>query len=63
MDSEDYEGVKKPSDGLYAVLDTFSVEELEARIELLEYEIVRCREMITSKQASLANAEQFFKTA
>ena len=42
-------------------LSMFSVEELSARIVLLEAEIERSRADIAAKQSSLAAAESFFK--
>lgn len=42
-------------------LDTLSVDELRARIELLEAEIARLKQAIESKTASRATAEGFFK--
>ena len=42
-------------------LSMFSVEELTARIAILEAEIARVRADIAAKQSSLAAAESFFK--
>ena len=44
------------------VLDTLSVEELEARIALLRGEITRLESAIVAKQASRNAADAFFKT-
>ena len=43
-------------------LSSISVDELEARITLLEGEISRLRAEIVSKQGTRASAESFFKT-
>jgi uncharacterized small protein (DUF1192 family) len=42
-------------------LDPFSVAELEARIQLLETEIVRCREKIQRAVHHRASADALFK--
>ncbi len=43
------------------VLDALSIEELEARIVVLEGEIVRIREAIASKTATKSAADAIFK--
>lgn len=43
-------------------LATLSIDELEARIELLQAEIVRLRTAIEGKTASRQAASAFFKT-
>ena len=58
----DDEAPKKPTTHeIGAKLDTLSVEELKARVELLEAEIGRLKEAIKSKTASREAAEGFFK--
>ena len=42
-------------------LDSISVEELEARIKLLELEVDRLKSEIKTKQSSLAAADAVFK--
>ncbi len=42
-------------------LSSFSVYELEERIEELHTEITRCQNLISSKQESRTGAEAFFK--
>ena len=42
-------------------LESLSVDELDARIELLKAEIVRLEQMRASKTASLQAADAFFK--
>jgi uncharacterized small protein (DUF1192 family) len=60
MDEEDLEP-KKPK-GLQArVLDTLSIDELEAYIGELKEEISRCEADIARKRDVRAGAEQFFK--
>jgi uncharacterized small protein (DUF1192 family) len=41
--------------------DVMSIEDLEARIELLESEIVTIRSVIKQKQAARGAADTFFK--
>ncbi|MFN4164025.1 MAG: DUF1192 family protein [Ferrovibrio sp.] len=41
--------------------DVMSIEDLEARIELLESEIVTIRSVIRQKQAARGAADTFFK--
>lgn len=43
-------------------LSTFSIEDLDDRIGLLEAEIGRCRAAKTSKESSLVAANLFFKS-
>lgn len=43
-------------------LDALSIEELHARIEMLENEIVRLRDAISDKSATRSAAEAFFKS-
>lgn len=61
MDTDDLEPKKDAPDFTKDVLDAFSIHELEERIQHLESEIVRCRDLIASKQGSRAEAESFFK--
>lgn len=42
-------------------LESLSVDELDARIELLKHEIARLEQMRASKTASLQAADSFFK--
>jgi uncharacterized small protein (DUF1192 family) len=42
-------------------LSTLSIEELQARIKVLETEIMRLNAAITTKNASRLAADQFFK--
>ena len=52
---------KAPEIVLGEDLSTLSAHELEHRISLLETEIARCREAITSRHATKAAADTFFK--
>lgn len=62
MDIEDLEPrAKKQTFQLLVDLSGFSIEELEDRIHDLEDEIARCREVISSKKVSRADAESVFK--
>ena len=53
---------KKPETVVGEKLDSFSVAELEQRIQALESEIVRVRQALASKQASLRAADAFFRS-
>ncbi len=52
---------KKRTAQLGETLDTFSVTELEQRINDLETEIDRVRKILAGKRAGLAAADAFFK--
>ena len=51
---------KKPKEAP-ADLSLMSIEELKARIAMLEDGIRKCKEMIASKQSSRSSADSFFK--
>lgn len=59
MDDED--GRKVVYDFGKEVLDSLSVDELEARIEQLRLEISRCEVEISGKQSTKEAAEGFFR--
>jgi uncharacterized small protein (DUF1192 family) len=62
MDIDDLSPKKTPTQiGLQEDLARFSIADLDERIRLLETEIERCRTAKTSKQATLAAAQGFFK--
>ena len=52
---------KAPEVVLGEDLSAMSAHELEARISLLEAEIVRCRDAIGVRQATKSAADSFFK--
>jgi uncharacterized small protein (DUF1192 family) len=59
---DDDDAPKKPKTHEVGMkLDTLSVDELKARIELLEAEIARLKQAIEAKTASRATAEGFFR--
>lgn len=61
MDRDEAHPKKEAPDFTREVLDSLSVFELEERIQHLEQEIGRCRDLIASKEGSRAAAENFFK--
>ena len=64
-DEDEFFAVKKPASARHVLgepLDTLSVEELGARIEILRAEILRLEEAREAKTASRAAADAFFKT-
>jgi len=62
MDTDDLLPKKTPSLAvLQEDLSRFSIADLDERIELLEAEIERCRATKAAKQATMANAHDFFK--
>jgi len=61
MFDEDLAPKKKPVHELGQDLALLSVDELKDRIETLQAEIARLESAVTSKRASLAAADQFFK--
>ncbi len=62
MDMEDFETrTRTPLPLRSEDLSSFSVYELEERIEELQAEITRCQNLISTKQESRTGAEAFFK--
>ncbi|MEM8784882.1 MAG: DUF1192 domain-containing protein [Pseudomonadota bacterium] len=62
MADEDRDASKKPNDRFFeAPLEDLSIEELEERIVQLAGEIEKCRRVLKTKQASMTEAEAFFK--
>ena len=61
MEDDEERVVKKQDIVIGEDLSMLSVEELEARIELLNDEIERLRTEIGAKQSSRSAAESFFK--
>ena len=64
-DEDEFFAAKKPAPKTHVVgepLDTLSVDELSARIELLRAEIERLEIARQAKAASRAAADAFFKT-
>jgi uncharacterized small protein (DUF1192 family) len=62
MDPEDLSPrIETPEFALGQDLSAFSEHELAARIAAMEVEIARCREAITSRQATKNAASAFFK--
>lgn len=58
----DDEPVKKPAGHIVGCdVAAFSIEELEKRIMELSDEIHRLQQVVTTKHASMASAESFFK--
>lgn len=58
----DDEPVKKETAHVVGVdLTTFSIEEIDKRIEQLKAEILRLEEASNAKRATMASAESFFK--
>lgn len=60
----DEEDVKPKGDAHVVGCDltSFSIEELEKRMEELKTEITRLEEAASAKRASMASAESFFKS-
>jgi uncharacterized small protein (DUF1192 family) len=58
---EDLEPIKKVVHEVGSPLDRLSVDELGARIALLEEEIARLRQAIEAKKSSKDAADSFFK--
>jgi uncharacterized small protein (DUF1192 family) len=65
IDPEELLPRKKPANeiALDQDLSAMSAHELEARIALMEEEIVRCREAIKSRNNTKAAADAFFRKA
>jgi uncharacterized small protein (DUF1192 family) len=64
-DEDEIFAAKKPAAGQHVLgenLETFSVDELDFRIEALRAEIARLEEARARKHASRAAADAFFKT-
>ncbi|MDP2620828.1 MAG: DUF1192 domain-containing protein [Hyphomicrobiales bacterium] len=61
MDPEDLEPRPKPVHEIGENLSMLSVEELQARIELLKLEIARLETDMAAKQSSRAAADAVFK--
>ena len=61
MDLDDIRPVKKPEITIGEDLSLLSIGELEHRIQILESEIARIREVLAGKQSSKAAADAFFR--
>ena len=61
MDTDDLEQKSKKVSWAQEDLSTFSIAELEERIELLKVEIERVETLMKSKESSMAAADAVFK--